>query len=330
MTATRFLPCPFGEPGTRMYRTGDLVRWNPDGQLDYLGRADEQVKIRGYRIELGEIQTALAALDGVEHAAVIARDDHPGTTRLIGYLTEHTPAHRPRHHPHRLTDQLPPYMVPAAIVVLDTLPLTVNGKLDTNALPAPDYQSTDHYRAPTDAIEELLAGIYANVLGLPHVGIDDSFFDLGGDSILSMQVVAQARAAGLTCRPRDVFVEQTVARLARVVEVAARRPARSTRASARSPPPRSWRWLHDVDGPTDAVQPDHGRASPTRRHRGRRRRPAASPARPARHAAAPHHATRRRLVAGGARAGIGDAAGMPAHRRRHLPTRPCCFGPSHG
>ena len=110
-------------------------------------------------------------------------------------------------------------MVPAAIIVLDTLPMTVNGKLDTNALPAPEYQSTDHYRAPTDAVEEILAGIYANVLGLPHVGIDDSFFDLGGDSILSMQVVAQARAAGLTCRPRDVFVEQTVSRLARVVGV---------------------------------------------------------------------------------------------------------------
>ncbi len=102
-------------------------------------------------------------------------------------------------------------MVPAAIVALDTLPITVNGKLDTRALPAPEYQDTDHYRAPTTAVEEILATIYAQVLGLDRVGIDDSFFDLGGDSILSMQVVARARAAGVTCRPRDIFVEQTVA-----------------------------------------------------------------------------------------------------------------------
>ena len=107
-------------------------------------------------------------------------------------------------------------MVPAAVVVLDALPLTVNGKLDTRALPAPEYQDTDRYRAPASAVEEILAGIYAQVLGLERVGVDDSFFELGGDSILSMQVVARARAAGLTCRPRDVFAEQTVARLARV------------------------------------------------------------------------------------------------------------------
>ena len=110
-------------------------------------------------------------------------------------------------------------MVPAAVVVIDALPLTVNGKLDTRALPAPEYQEVDHYRAPVDAVEEILAGIYAQVLGLERVGVDESFFELGGDSILSMQVVARARAAGVVCRPRDVFVEQTVARLARVAGV---------------------------------------------------------------------------------------------------------------
>ena len=115
---------------------------------------------------------------------------------------------------------MPGYMVPAAVVVLDALPLTANGKLDKRALPAPEYTDIDRYRAPTTPIEEILAGIYAQVLGLERVGVDDSFFELGGDSILSMQVVARARAAGLLCRPRDVFVEQTVARLARVVEVA--------------------------------------------------------------------------------------------------------------
>ena len=111
-------------------------------------------------------------------------------------------------------------MVPAAVVVLEALPLTANGKLDTRALPAPEYADADRYRAPASAIEEILAGIYAEVLGLDRVGVDDSFFELGGDSILSMQVVARARAAGLTCRPRDIFVEQTVARLARVAGVA--------------------------------------------------------------------------------------------------------------
>ena len=111
-------------------------------------------------------------------------------------------------------------MVPAAVVVMDALPMTVNGKLDTRALPAPEYEDADHYRAPGNAIEEILAGIYAQVLGLERVGVDDSFFDMGGDSILSMQVVARARAAGLRCRPRDIFVQQTVARLARVAVVA--------------------------------------------------------------------------------------------------------------
>ena len=200
-----------------MYRTGDLVCWGADGQLRYLGRADEQVKIRGYRIELGEVQAALAGLDGVEQAVVIAREDRPGDKRLVGYVTGTADPAEVRA---ALAERLPAYMVPAAVVVLDALPLTPNGKLDTRALPAPEYQDSDHYRAPASAVEEILAGIYAQVLGLERVGVDDSFFDLGGDSILSMQVVARARAAGLACRPRDIFVEQTVARLARVAGVA--------------------------------------------------------------------------------------------------------------
>ena len=159
----------------------------------------------------------MAGLDGVEQAVVIAREDRPGDKRLVGYVTGTADPAAARA---ALAERLPSYMVPAAVVVMDALPLTVNGKLDTRALPAPEYQDADRYRAPADAVEEILADIYAQVLGLERVGVDESFFELGGDSILSMQVVARARAAGVVCRPRDIFVEQTVARLARVAAVA--------------------------------------------------------------------------------------------------------------
>ncbi|WP_227371227.1 non-ribosomal peptide synthetase, partial [Mycobacterium fragae] len=182
LTASRFVACPFAAPGTRMYRTGDLVRWAADGQLRYVGRADEQVKIRGYRIECGEVRAALTALDGVEQAAAITREDRPGDKRLVGYITGSADPAQART---QLAERLPAYMIPAAIVALEALPLTVNGKLDTRALPPPDYTTT-HYRAPATPIEEILASIYAQILGLDHVGADDSFFDLGGDSLSAM------------------------------------------------------------------------------------------------------------------------------------------------
>ncbi|MGH3959764.1 amino acid adenylation domain-containing protein [Mycobacterium sp.] len=215
LTASRFVACPFGgaeAPGTRMYRTGDLVRWGPDGQLQYLGRADEQVKIRGYRIELGEVRAALAGLDGVDDAAVIAREDRSGDKRLVAYITGIADPATART---ALAERLPPYMVPAAVVVVDALPLTPNGKLDTRALPAPEYQDVDTYRAPTSPPEEILAGIYAQVLGLQRVGVDDSFFDLGGDSLSAMRVIAAANKsldAGLSVR--ILFEAPTVAQLA--------------------------------------------------------------------------------------------------------------------
>ncbi|WP_139333180.1 phosphopantetheine-binding protein, partial [Mycobacterium sp. SP-6446] len=207
-------------PGTRMYRTGDLVRWRADGQLDYVGRADEQVKIRGYRIECGEIRAALTQLDGVQQAAVIAREDRPGDKRLIGYITGTA---NPATIRDQLAQRLPAYMVPAQIMVLDALPLTVNGKVDARALPAPDY-TIGGYRAPSTPTEEILAGIYARILGHDRVGIDDSFFDLGGDSLSAMRLVAAINTAlDADVGVRVVFDAPTVARLApRIAEGAGR------------------------------------------------------------------------------------------------------------
>ena len=226
LTASRFVACPFGAPGARMYRTGDLVRWGADGQLHYLGRADEQVKIRGYRIELGEVRAALTGLDGVKQAVVIAREDRPGDKRLVGYVTEtETGAVNLVEARMQLAERLPAYMMPAAVVVLETLPLTPNGKLDTRALPAPEYQDADRYRAPANAVEEILAGIYAQVLGVERVGVDDSFFDLGGDSLSAMRLVAAINTgldAGVAVR--TLFDAPTVAQLApRIGEEAGRR-----------------------------------------------------------------------------------------------------------
>ncbi|WP_156766000.1 condensation domain-containing protein, partial [Mycobacterium sp. E342] len=223
LTASRFVACPFAGAGARMYRTGDLVCWGPDGQLRYVGRADEQVKIRGYRIELGEIRAALTALDGVEQAVVIAREDGPGEKRLAGYVTESASAPLdPVSIRAELADRLPAYMVPTAIMVLDALPLTVNGKLDTRALPAPDYSDTGRYRAPGSLLEEVLAGIYAQVLALERVGVDDSFFDLGGDSLSAMRLIAAInKSLNANLSVRTIFEAPTIAQLVPRIDVGA-------------------------------------------------------------------------------------------------------------
>ena len=229
LTGSRFVACPFAGAGARMYRTGDLVWWGADGQLRYVGRADEQVKIRGYRIELGEIQAALAGLDGVDQAVVIAREDRPGDKRLVGYITESTTdTVDPAAARAALGEGLPTYMIPVAVVVLEALPLTPNGKLDSRALPAPEYHHTGGgYRAPASAVEEILAGIYARVLGLERVGVDDSFFDLGGDSLLAMRVIAAVNTSlDADLAVRTLFDAPTIAQLA---------PRISARTSRRKP-----------------------------------------------------------------------------------------------
>jgi amino acid adenylation domain-containing protein len=211
LTASRFVACPFGGlAGTRMYRTGDLVRWDADGQLHYLGRADQQVKIRGFRIELGEVQAALAGIDGVSQAVVIAREDRPGDKRLVGYVTGTADPAAMRA---ELADRLPAHMVPAAVVVLEALPVTVSGKLDTRALPAPEYRAGEH-RAPSNPTENVLAGLYGQVLGVERVGVDESFFDLGGDSISAMRLTAAINSGlGADLSVATVFEAPTVASL---------------------------------------------------------------------------------------------------------------------
>ncbi|WP_327371811.1 non-ribosomal peptide synthetase [Streptomyces sp. NBC_01217] len=253
LTAERFLADPFGPPKTRMYRTGDLVRWNTGGELVFVGRADDQVKIRGFRIEPGEIETALAALDEVTQAAVVVREDQPGVKRLVAYVITDTPAETDTtalHH--SLSALLPDYMVPSAFVVLEELPLTPNGKLDRRVLPAPEVTVSVSGRAPRTAREELLAGLFAEVLGLAGVGIDDGFFDLGGDSIVSIQLVSRARKAGLVLSPRDVFVHKTVAALAGVAreldEVVAEAVGAGVGAVGLTP---IVHWLREQGGPVD-------------------------------------------------------------------------------
>ncbi|MFJ8231219.1 amino acid adenylation domain-containing protein, partial [Streptomyces sp. NPDC094448] len=209
LTAERFLADPFGPPGTRMYRTGDIVHWTPDGNLVYLHRADDQVKLRGFRIELGEIETRLQTHPHITQAVANVRND-----RLTAYTTTTGTAVSGEELRRHLARTLPDYMIPSAFVTLDTLPLTTNGKLDRKALPDPHPTHTTTSRTPRTPQEEILSTLFADVLGLDHIGIDDSFFDLGGDSIRSLQLVAQARSTGTVFTVRDVFEYRTVAALA--------------------------------------------------------------------------------------------------------------------
>ena len=228
LDAERFLPDPFGGIGSgagrgRLYRTGDLARFLPDGELEYLGRTDQQVKIRGFRIEPGEVEAVLRAHAQVAAAAVVVREDRPGDRRLVAYVTpqaepyDATLADRLREH---AGGRLPAYMVPAAIVVLEALPITANGKLDRQALPPPSDQDlrTEAAVEPRTDLERILAAVWRDVLGVRQLGVHDNFFALGGDSILSIQAVARAAALGVRFSPRHLFEFPTLAQLALVAE----------------------------------------------------------------------------------------------------------------
>ncbi|MER7769136.1 amino acid adenylation domain-containing protein [Kitasatospora sp. NPDC096140] len=254
LTAERYLPDPFGDvPGGRLYRTGDLGRWNAVGELEYCGRTDDQVKIRGFRIELGEVEAAIGRHPSVRGAAVLVREDTPGDRRLVAYaacpdgtdsraLRDFAAAHLPAH------------MVPAAIVVLDALPLTRNGKVDRAALPAPDVSAGPTGREPANATEEALCGLFADVLDLERVGVEDAFFELGGHSLLVIRLVDRIRAAlGVELSIRAVFEAPTPAGLAATVALGqqartAVRPAvRPERLPLSFAQRRLW-FLNELDG----------------------------------------------------------------------------------
>ncbi len=237
LTAERFIPDPFGAPGTRLYRTGDLARWLPDGTLECLGRNDQQVKVRGYRIEPGEIEAALAAHDAVAHAVVTVYAPQAGDARLAAYLVPRVgPRPDDDHLRAHLQRSLPPYMVPQHFTWLETFPLTPSGKIDRKALPAPQAQSAAAYVAPRNETERLVADLWAETLHSARLSVHDDFFKLGGHSLLAAQMLARlSREQGLELPFRSVFEHPTVERFARALDAARTRPERAERIPRRAP-----------------------------------------------------------------------------------------------
>ncbi|MFJ6074072.1 amino acid adenylation domain-containing protein [Streptomyces sp. NPDC093065] len=252
LTAERFPAHPWGPPGSRMYRTSDLVRRRPDGALVFVGRADGQVKLRGLRVETGEIEAVLAAHPDVTACAVVVREDQPERRVLVGYVVPAGPHWERADVQRHLGEHLPEHMVPTALVAVDRLPLTSSGKLDRAALPAPDLAADATGIAPRGMREALLTGLFAELLGVPGAGAEDSFFALGGDSILSLQLVARARRDGLSLTPRDVFEHRTPAALARVATDTESSTPPPVAASGRAPLTPLMRWALDR-GPLDGM-----------------------------------------------------------------------------
>ncbi|MER5281723.1 amino acid adenylation domain-containing protein, partial [Streptomyces sp. NPDC002809] len=250
LTAGRFTACPFGPAGARMYRTGDLVRRRADGELEYVGRADQQVKVRGFRVEPGEVEAVLAEHPAVAQAAVAAQDD-----RLVGYVVARPAlAARPAELAAYLRERLPDYLVPAVFMVLDALPLTPNGKLDRAALPVPAAAPAGSGRVPRTPQEQILAELFAEVLGVPRVSVDDDFFELGGHSLLATRLAARVRSVlGVELGLRALFQAPTVAGLAEaLVEAGRARPALTPYERPETVPlsfaqRRLW-FLHRMDG----------------------------------------------------------------------------------
>lgn len=230
LTAEKFIPAPFANrPGARLYKTGDKARHLADGNIEFLGRLDHQVKLRGFRIEPGEIEAALTSHPAVREAVVSVRQDQPGEKRLVAYLVV-SDAAAPADSDLRqfLKERLPDYMLPSAFVVLEKLPLTVNGKVDRKRLPVPDRQRRapeETFVVPRTPTEKTLADIWAYVLDIEKVGVHDNFFAIGGDSILSMRVVFNARKSGIELRPKDIYEYQTIAELGAFVSTEGRQGA---------------------------------------------------------------------------------------------------------
>ncbi|MGW0177572.1 amino acid adenylation domain-containing protein, partial [Rhodococcus sp. NPDC003322] len=217
LTSDRFVANPY-RPGERMYRTGDLVHWSPSGELEYLGRTDFQVKVRGFRIELGEIEAALRARPGVTEAVVVARPDVWGGTQLVGYVVgDGLDGSEVRS---AISGAVPSYMVPSVVMVLDAMPLSVNGKVERSALPAPEF-AAKVFRPPSTETETVVAAVVGEVLGLERIGLDDNFFDVGGNSLIATQVVSRLRSALSTDVPLVwLFAEPTIEALAARIESA--------------------------------------------------------------------------------------------------------------
>ncbi|KOG55773.1 hypothetical protein ADK38_43495, partial [Streptomyces varsoviensis] len=229
-TAERFVACPFA-PGARMYRTGDLARWTAGGLLEFAGRADEQVKVRGFRVEPGEVEAVLARHQSVRRAAVVAREDRPGEPRLVAYVvpadatpTAGGPSIAPEEFDGAALEEfartlLPDYMIPAAVVAMEALPLTANGKLDRAALPAPETAGRTAGRVPETPAETLVSSLFGEVLGVAGVSAEDGFFELGGDSLLAMRLLGRVRSVlDVTVSIRELFGAPTVAGVARLIE----------------------------------------------------------------------------------------------------------------